>query len=339
VFPVTRNEIQHRFPKLIIESTRRVHSCGDDLVKLATTTSIPHPHQPLPSSRNPVRVITIYGCARLPTVVSIEPEDAEEYAHGLWAAFSPKLAQIVDVNLPQDTHDRFKRFFDDLGLADLYPIPAWVVSLCAVQNALTAAYYHQRRIAEIENAVIKVLVEVIASMPRLPVKQNSTLRTMTLSYEYQSFLFDFRRSFEYLSLSIAGAFGVTPPCNSRDLAKVLKNVEPHYDAAAKLMRLKVVEVGKRFSRTLAKDSPRNTVAHHRPVEAGDMRVFLDPGLEPRIGLDGGGQNLPMRNVPSEPQARLATVLDQQLTALANAIFELLALIPRSAVGLESHRLP
>jgi hypothetical protein len=172
------------------------------------------------------------------------------------------------------------------------------MSLYAVQNALTAAYYRQRRIADIESAIIKVLAEAIASMPRLPVKQSSTLRTMTLSYEYQSFLFDFRRSFEYLSLGITGAFGVTPPRNSRDLAKVLKNVEPHYDAAAKLMRVKVAEVAKRFYRTLADDSPRNTVAHHRPVEAGDMRMFLDPELEPRIGLDGGGENLPMRDVPS-----------------------------------------
>jgi hypothetical protein len=279
-------------------------------------------------------VITIYGWTRLSPVVSIGLEDVEEYANGLWAAFSPKLAQIVDVSLPQDTHDRFRSFFDDLGLADLYPIPAWVMSLYAVQNSLTAAHYHQRRIADIESAVIKVLVEAIASMPRLPVKQNFTLRTMTLSYEYQSFLFDFRRSFEYLSLGIAGAFGVTPPGNSRDLPKILKNVEPHYDAAAKLMRLKVAEIAKRFSRTLAEDSPRNTVAHHRPVEAGDMRVFLGPGLEPRIGLDGGGEDLPMRNVPSEPQARLATVLDQRLTVLTNAIFELLALLPRPIAGFE-----
>jgi hypothetical protein len=64
------------------------------------------------------------------------------------------------------------------------------------------------------------------------------------------------------------------------------------------MRVKVAEVAKRFYRTLADDSPRNTVAHHRPVEAGDMRMFLDPELEPRIGLDGGGENLPMRDVPS-----------------------------------------
>lgn len=271
-------------------------------------------------------------------MVSIAPDEASEYANELWAAFSPKLAQIVDVNLPHDTHDRFKTFFDDLDLAGLYPIPAWVMSLYAVQNALTAAYYHQRRIADIESAVIKVLAEAIASMPRLPFKLNSALRTMTLSYEYQSFLFDFRRSFEYLSLGVAGAFGVTPPRNSRDLPKVLKNVEPHYDAAATLMRPKVAEVAKRFSRTLAEDSPRNTVAHHRPVEAGDMRIFLDPGLEPRIGLDGGGEELPMRDVPSEPGVRLAAVLDQQLTALSSAVFGLLELLPRPAAGLEGKRL-
>jgi hypothetical protein len=189
-------------------------------------------------------------------VVSIGPGEAERYANGLWAAFSRKLAQIVDVNLPQDVHERFEKFFDDLDLASLYPIPVWVTRLYAVQNSLTAAYYHQQRIADIESVVIEVLVQAVASMSCLPVKQNSTVRAMTLSYEYQAFLFDFRRTFEYLSLGIAGAFGVTPLPHSRDLAKVLKNVEPHYEAAAKLMRLKVAEVAKRFSRTLAEDSPR-----------------------------------------------------------------------------------
>ncbi len=103
------------------------------------------------------------------------------------------------------------------------------------------------------------------------------------------------------------------------------------------MRPKVAEVAKRFSRTLAEDSPRNTVAHHRPVEAGEMRMFLDPGLEPRIGLDEGGEELPMRDVPGEPGMRLAAVLDQQLTALASAAFGLLELLPRPAAGLEGKR--
>jgi hypothetical protein len=47
--------------------------------------------------------------------------------------------------------------------------------LYAVQNAFTAAHYRQRRIADIESAVIKVLVEAVTSMPSLSVKQNSTL--------------------------------------------------------------------------------------------------------------------------------------------------------------------
>ena len=166
------------------------------------------------------------------------------------------------------------------------------MSLYAVQNALTAAYCRQRRIADIESAIIKVLAEAIASMPRLPVKQSSTLRTMTLSYEYQSFLFDFRRSFEYLSLGITGAFGVTPPRNSRDLAKVLKNVEPHYDAAAKLMRVKVAEVAKRFYRTLADDSPRNTVAHHRPSKPETCGCFSTPNWSRASGSTEAAKTCP-----------------------------------------------
>ncbi len=50
-------------------------------------------------------------------------EEASEYAKQLWQRFSPRLAPLVEVEQPQDMHDRFKLFFDNLDLGGLYPIP------------------------------------------------------------------------------------------------------------------------------------------------------------------------------------------------------------------------
>ena len=267
-------------------------------------------------------------------VVSISSEGAAEYARALHAAYSPALSAVVDVQLPDATAARFEEFFNRFDLADRYPLPGWVEDFYSVQDALTASHYRQRRLAEIEEAVIGVLQDAVMSVDRLPVMASSAIRTQALTYEYQAFLFDFRRTFEYLSLGIAGAFSVTPPRNSRDLAKTLLAVDTRYAEAASLIRPKIIEIGADFARTLAEDSPRNTLAHHAPVHAGDMRIFLDPGLEPRIGLDGGGESLPIRYVPSVPGTRLATVLQDQLAALTDAVFALLSALPTPPAGLE-----
>ncbi len=83
---------------------------------------------------------------------------------------------------------------------------------------------------------------------------------------------------------------------------------------------------------------RNAVAHVAPVEAGNMRIFLEPGLEPHIELDGGGEELPLRGVGTPSGVRLGVALEGQLAALTDAIFELLNLLPDPAHGLDVDRL-
>lgn len=264
-------------------------------------------------------------------VVSISPEDASQYANDLWDLYGPGLSPVLDVNLPPALHAGFKVFFDDLDLAGVTPgVPEWVMDVYAVQNAIIAAYYHQRRIADIETVVLDALSGAVASIPRLPVRSNTTLRTMTLSFEYQAFLFAYRRSFEYLSAGICGAFNVAAPKYIRDTAKMLATAESRYQPWVEPMAAQIVEVARRFQRTLAEDSPRNRTAHRRPVEAGNMRIWLDPGAEPRIGLEEGGEELPMKDVPIATGDSLAVILAHQLLALEGAVFELLALLPRPA---------
>jgi hypothetical protein len=268
----------------------------------------------------------------------VTPEQAAKYSHDLWAAYAPTLSPVVDVNLPRAIQDRFKVFFDGLALADIYPIPDWVMRLYAVQDALTAVYYHQQRIAEIEAKVIQAGSDAIADVGVLPTRLNSHISTRTLSYEYQAFLFDYRRSFEYVSIGIAGAFDVTAPKHSRDLPSELQTAPPKYQPDVPAMVAKLAEVAKRFKKVLGKASPRNTTAHHEPVSAGEIRLWLEPGREPHIALENGGEELPMRDFGGGTGLRLAVILEDQLNALADAIFELLNLLPRPAAGLDIPRL-
>ncbi len=69
-----------------------------------------------------------------------------------------------------------------------------------------------------------------------------------------------------------------------------------------------------------------------------MRVWLDPGAEPRIGLEEGGEQLPMKPVAGIDGESLASTLDHQLDALVSAVFELLDLLPRPAAGVDVVRL-
>jgi hypothetical protein len=272
-------------------------------------------------------------------VVSIPPERASQYAEDLHGIYSPELARILDVNLPVGTQARFNTFFDGLDLSGLDAgVPEWVQDLHAVMDTITAAYYHQRRIAEIERTVVDALSRAVQTIPRLPVRSNSTLRTMTISYEYHAFLFAYRRAFEYLSIGICRAYDVTPPRYIHQTAEELKSADQRNEPWVGPMAAQITAVARRFKRTLANRSPRNLTAHHRPAQAGSMRIWLDPGLEPRIGIEEGAEELPMRDVIAVPGESLGDTLDRQLQALVDAVFELLALLPRPAYLLRDLRL-
>jgi hypothetical protein len=64
--------------------------------------------------------------------------DAEELHRRLVEAGIPKL---VDVHLPPATYERINTMLNS-GLNS--PVPGWLMSLYAVQEGLTAGYYHYR---------------------------------------------------------------------------------------------------------------------------------------------------------------------------------------------------
>lgn len=255
----------------------------------------------------------------------------------MWELYSSKLAPLVDVDQPPEPHDRFKAFFDGLDLAGVYPIPEWVMDLYAVQNAITAGYYHQRRIAAIEDEVVRTITEAIKQLPPIA-RSNTSVRTMTFSLEYQAFLFAFRRTFEYLAAGLLGAFGLPAPRYISETAKDLSSADTRYQQWVPAIQAQIGVVACRFANTLASQSQRNRTAHHRPVEAGNFRFWLEPGMPVRIGLEEGGEGLPMRMKPNTPGESLSTTLDCQLTSLADSVFELLALLPQPGDGLDVARL-
>jgi hypothetical protein len=271
-------------------------------------------------------------------MVSIPPERASSYAYDLHDLYSPELAPILDVNLPPATQARVEDWWNGLDLGGVPQVPEWVQDINWTMDAVMAGYYHQRRVAEIEEAVVDSLSRAVAAVPRLQVPSNSNLRTMTLSYEYHAYLFAYRRAFEYLAIGLCGAFGLGGPDHINETADKIRTADSKYQAWIEPMALKIEEVGQRLNRTLAKGSPRNHTAHHRPIPAGHMRIWLDPDAEPRIGLEQGGEDLPMRDVATLEGERLGTVLERQLRELTQAIFELLMLLPQPAHQLDVERL-
>lgn len=211
------------------------------------------------------------------------------------------------------------------------------MDLYAVQNAITAGYYHQRRIAAIEDEVVRTITEAIKQLPPIA-RSNTSVRTMTFSLEYQAFLFAFRRTFEYLAAGLLGAFGLPAPRYVSETAKDLSSADTRYQQWVPAIRAQIGVVACRFANTLASQSQRNRTAHHRPVEAGNFRFWLEPGMPVRIGLEEGGEGLPMRMKPNTPGESLSTTLDCQLTALADSVFELLAPLPQPGDGLDMARL-
>jgi hypothetical protein len=184
----------------------------------------------------------------------VSPEEASAYANQLWELYGPQLAPLVDVDQPPDVHDRFKAFFDGLDLAGVYPIPEWVMDLYAVQNAITAGHYHQRRIAAIEDEVVRTITAAINKLPPI-VRSNTAVRTMTLSFEYQAFLFAFRRTFEYLAGGLLGAFGLPAPRYISETGRDLSNARTRYQPWVPAMQAQLGVVARRFANSLASQSP------------------------------------------------------------------------------------
>lgn len=250
--------------------------------------------------------------------------EASRYIEELWRRYAEALSPIVDVPLPIHLHDQFKNFFDVL-LDKLRPeIPAWTMSLYAMQDGLTAAYYRRQRVEEIEAAVIEICSQAVASMPPPPCRMNSSIRLSALGYEYQSYLFDFRRCFEYLAAGLLGAFGIAMPQNSSwwSAKKALERDLTPSDPIVK----QVEHISNQFSTVLAYGSPRNQLAHHHAVSAGAFRIYLEPGREPRIALEGGGEELPTRQEGTEGVVRLSSVLQEQLDIFEKTVFVVLNLL-------------
>ncbi len=266
----------------------------------------------------------------------MDPTEASRYAEELWRRYAAILSPIVDAPLPPHLHARFKGFFDGLNLGELRTgVPDWVMSLYAMQDGLTAAYYRRRRVEEIEAAVIDICSKAVGSMATPLVPMNSSIRLSALSYEYQSYLFDFRRCFEYLASGLLGALNIEPPRNStwRKTKEALENELTPSDPIVR----QVDQISNKFSTVLGHTSPRNRLAHHGQVSAGAFIIYLEPGHEPRIALEGGGEELPTHQEGATTVVRLANVLQGQLELFEDAIFALLDLL-RQRTEPRLHRL-
>jgi hypothetical protein len=77
-------------------------------------------------------------------------------------------------------------------------------------------------------------------------------------------------------------------------------------------------------------TPRDTIAHARPVTAGVFRLEWRAGETPRLVLVGGGESLD--DAGPRDTIRLAPLLAARLVAVEDYAFELFATLPEFAAA-------
>lgn len=165
-----------------------------------------------------------------------------------------------------------------------------------IHDGLGATYYHCSRITRIEIDSIAAISRFEPDILRVMGSRPSTIAygsTRQLDYEYQAYLFAYRRTLEYLAGAIAACFKAE--CHSiRDLSKSLTKYQPK-----DLTERVASTLGKGLANmtdvlppdSAVRRSPRDQTAHWSPASAGSFNLFLgEHGIQ--IGVIGGGEDLP-----------------------------------------------
>jgi hypothetical protein len=272
-------------------------------------------------------------------MVRTDPPDAADFARELHERYAPGMGLLQRPVAYGPLERRLAGYMDPLDLGNVYPIPAWVLGINDVHHALRAARYRLAGIERVERQAEEIVNQAVTQVDRIQVPSNTSISLPDLTFEYEAYLFDVKRAFEYLIAVVAGAFDVEVPDHGSKLVKAVQDT-PHGDYRG-FVQLSVVAL------TAARDalpdyfkheSRRNTAAHIQPVQAGNFQVFLDPGLPACIGLSVGGHSLPGCGGHSAPRIRLADVLGTELRIAEDCVFAVLETLPTPNKELENARL-
>jgi hypothetical protein len=250
----------------------------------------------------------------------MDPKALDTTIRELHARSASRLDVLLSVHLEPKQDDRFNRFHNHLFAAraagELSAEAGSALDLTHhVREGFTAATYHQRNAARIEEAVLEICRQAYsggaADLPRTTM----SFGARSLSYEYHAFLFTIRAAIDYLGRAIACYFGTTG--KFMDLPKFLKPLSaPAADA-----------IVRRVQNTSLRDivGPRNDVAHEWPVGAGGFELRWVPGRPVELELVGGGEDLPVGVSVDAP--RIGPLLQSRLDRFEDLVYEMLAILP------------
>ena len=210
-------------------------------------------------------------------------------------------------------------------LKDLVESPKQVLqnglrdSIRDAQYGLGAVDYHLSNIEGIEKAITEITLIDLANATV------SSFRANRLDYEYQAYLFALRRTFEYLGNSV----GVMFRCKVTSILEVSKEIKHADPVDLRNAVITVLDSGiAQLSDILGpradgKKTVRNRVGHISAVPAGRLRIYFGRG-NPRISIDGGGEELEMGDVFSKTETRLSPVLRKQVQRVESMIGDVYA---------------
>lgn len=164
--------------------------------------------------------------------------------------------------------------------------------LINLAGGLSATHYHLARIQAMESRLIALATALPPDLGLPPGFGLSGGDTRALSYEYQAFQFDLRRSLEYLAGTL-GAFFKTDLHRIRTAVAAISGRTPEPESAAVVALLQqhlsglqdLVPPDKTKRR-----SPRDRLAHWEHVEAGTLSITWGPkGVA--VQLLAGGEGL------------------------------------------------
>jgi hypothetical protein len=213
----------------------------------------------------------------------------------------------------------------------------WYIALVegvngATRNAYACVAYHLQRLSDLETDVM----ERISKRNYAPaLANNSTIalgNTLIWDFEYQAFVFAYRRCLDYLTLGFA-AFFKHDFDSFNKLPKSLRNKKPQNVADA------LAEVHKKHCANFdfvmsagGRKSVRDRIAHREWVSAGVINLSSRGFI-----LAGGGEALPFKREYNT--ASLAEALALRVQMLKACIDEMLTVFVTEAKAWEATRTP
>lgn len=250
-----------------------------------------------------------------------------------------QVALIAGYELDQVERDPYLKFHDFIT----NPQPAFISSWRAdpklerwyhrlvncilrdVQSTFGCVLYHVKNIQSMEFAIEGVIAKLDKS-----VLGNVTVaggNTSKINFEYQAFIFAFRRALDYLARGLASYFRID--CSSfRTFDKSLKTTSfPSVSAALVEVHRKRLPLFDFVASEGNRKSVRDRLAHYEAISAGFLNLSIRNGQ-----LFGGGEEL---GLETGNAISLSNALDQRVQDLRETVADFLCTFVSEARKLEA----